>query len=434
MKAKSAIVLILLFLALVGFGLLIGLGVGNGKIFSVNNINQGLDLKGGVSILYEADKQDPTQEEMNSATSLIQGRLDRQGYTEAEVAIESGNRIRVDIPGVADAEEAIAEIGQTAMLFFAEENDEDFDFTVADGTSGQNVNLKVVLTGDYVVNSTRQVITKSQGALPEQAVGLEFTSDGNILFEEATGNNIGKPIYIFLDDEMLSAPMVNEKISGGNAVITGNFTVEYADELAALIRAGALPFALNVIYMKNVGAKLGIDALSTSIMAGIIGIILVIAFMLVMYKFLGLTADLALIVYVELILLILSLFRITLTLPGIAGIILSVGMAVDANVIIFERIREELTSGKTLKASIDSGFKRAFPAILDGNVTTLIASVVLFWLGSGPVRGFAQTLSIGVVLSMFTALVVTRLILTSFVKIGINNPNFYSKKLGGANS
>lgn len=434
MKGKSALVLILLFLALVGFGLLIGFGVGDGKFFSVNNISQGLDLKGGVSILYEADKENPTKDEMDSATSLIQGRLDRKGYTEAEVAVESGNRIRVDIPGVADAEEAISEIGQTAMLYFAEINDEDFDFSVHDSSTDKDVNFKVVLTGDYVVNAYRQVITKSQGALPEQAVALEFTSEGQALFEEATGNNIGKPIYIFLDNDILSFPTVNEKISGGNAIITGSFTVEYADELASLIRAGALPFALNIIYMNNVGAKLGVEALSTSIIAGIIGICLVIAFMLVVYKFLGVSADLALIIYIELMLIILSLFKITLTLPGIAGIILSVGMAVDANVIIFERIREELSSGKTLKAAKDAGFKRAFPAILDGNVTTLIASFILFWLGSGPVRGFAQTLSIGVILSMFTALVVTRLILTSFMKIGVNNPNLYSKKIGGANS
>ncbi|KAI4453206.1 single-stranded-dna-specific exonuclease recj [Holotrichia oblita] len=290
------------------------------------------------------------------------------------------------------------------MLYFAEINDEDYDFTAYDYYSGKDANFKVVLTGDYVVNASRYVMTKSEGALPEQAVSLEFTSEGQLLFEEATGNNIGKPIYIFLDTEILSAPTVNEKITGGNAVITGSFDVQYADELAALIRAGALPFALDIIYMKNVGAKLGSDAMSTSITAGIIGICLVVVFMLGVYKFLGLTADFALLVYIELMMLVLSAFKVTLTLPGIAGIILSVGMAVDANVIIFERIREELGAGKTLRASIDAGFKRAFPAIFDGNVTTLIAAAVLFWLGSGSVRGFAQTLSIGVILSMFTAL------------------------------
>jgi len=432
MKGKSAFILCLVFLALVGFGFLLTLGVGENKIFSIGNINQGLDLMGGVSILYEADKTGPTPEEMNSAKTLIQGRLDRNGYTEAEAAIEGENRIRVDIPGVDNAETAKTQIGATAQLYFAEiTTDDEYMFALQD-ENGEEIRFNVLLTGDYVANAYRQVYQESQNSIGQQAVSLEFTQEGAELFETATARNIGKPLYIFMDGEVLSAATVNSVISGGNAVITGDFTAAYADELSSRIRAGSLPFGLNVVYMREVGAKLGADALSSSITAGIIGTCLVIIFILIAYKFLGVSADLALLIYVELVLLVLSFFRITLSLPGIAGIVLSIGMAVDANVIIFERIREELSIGKILKASIDAGFKKALPAILDGNVTTFMTAVVLFFLGSGPVRGFAQTLIIGILVSLFSALVVTRLILTSFVNIGIKNPNLYSKGKGGA--
>ncbi|MDR1687975.1 MAG: protein translocase subunit SecD [Clostridiales bacterium] len=516
MKGKSALVLVILFLALVGFGFLVYYGAGTSKIFSLANIKQGLDLKGGVSILYEADAESPTVEQMDAATAVIQGRLDNFGYTEAEVAIEGGKRIRVDIPGVENAEEAITQIGATAMLMFAEEtaatteplasitpiidggSSSDINIVVeqptvevvnpadttavapatdgttaetpaadgaatpapaadgtetaapaadgtvtvapADGTAAADpaeaaLGLNIILTGEMVERAQAMVQTQQQGSLPEYVVTLDFTPEGRAIFEEATGRNIGKPIYIMMDNQMLSAPTVNERITGGNAIITGGFTQQEAKNLADMIQGGALPFSLNVIYFNNVGAKLGVDALSSSMLAGAIGICLVVLFMLFIYKFLGVTADLALIIYIELMFLCLSLFGVTLTLPGIAGIILSVGMAVDANVIIFERIREELALGKTLRASIDAGFKRAFPAILDGNVTTLIAAAVLFGMGSGPVRGFAQTLSIGVILSMFTALVITRFVLNAFVHIGVNNPNLYSsKRKAGANS
>ncbi len=409
MKGKSMGTLLILLVAVVLLGVLSVFGVGRKGTFSYENIRQGLDLKGGVSITYEADKETPTPDEMSSAISLIRDRLDRRGYTEAEVAKQNDNRIRVDIPGVQDAETAIKEIGQTAQLFFTDEAD------------------NVLLTGKDVVNASKQIQNSRTGTgAGDIVVALEFSDEGKKLFEEATGNNIGKKILIKLDQDTISDPNVNEKIIGGNAVIQGGFTAEYAEELAALIRAGSLPFALNVIEMNNVGARLGADALSSSLIAGVIGAVLVLLFMCVIYRVSGLAADIALVVYMVLVLLILSLFNITLTLPGIAGIILSVGMAVDANIVIFERLREEIAAGRSMKYAVDSGFSRAFPAILDGNVTTLIAAAVLFWLGTGPIKGFAQTLSIGIIISMFTALVVTRLVIRSFVGLGLSNPKLYA--------
>ena len=385
-------------------------GIGEGKTLSAGNIKQGLDLSGGVYIVYEADKEDVTAEEMQAAVSLIQGRMDWNGWTEAEVAQEGTNRIRVDIPGVENAEEAIREIGQTAQLSFVDETG------------------KVLLTGDMVADATKQVGATQKGVNAEPYVALKFNDEGKQLFAEATAANIGKPIYIVMDGEVISAPMVQSAITTGEASITGNFTGESAEELASLIRAGSLPFNLNVIQMKNVGARLGADALATGVKAGAIGLALVLIFMLVVYKVLGFAADLALIIYVGLELILLNAFNITLTLPGIAGIILSVGMAVDANVVIFERLKEELVQGKTLRVAIKNGFSRALPVILDGNVTTLIAAVVLFFLGSGTVKGFATTLIMGIIISMFTALVITRLIVNGLMQGGCSNPKYYGMR------
>ncbi len=408
MKGKSTAILFTVIASIIVMGLLSYFGIGREGFFSYENIRQGLDLKGGVSIVYEANKEGaPTADEMSSAVSMIRGRLDRKGYTEAEVAKQNENRIRVEIPGVSNAEAAIKEIGQTAQIYFEDE----------DGN--------VLLTGKDVVNAQKVIENSQTGGAGSIVVLLEFSDEGKKLFEEATGNNVGKAISIKLDDQVLSAPTVSQKITGGNGIIQGQFTGEYAEELAALIRAGSLPFALNVIEMNNVGARLGADALSTSLMAGLIGAALVFLFMIFFYKVAGLAADIALMVYVGLILCLLSLFGITLTLPGIAGIILSVGMAVDANIIIFERMREEVAAGRSMRFALDSGFSRAFPAILDGNVTTLIAAAVLFWLGTGPIKGFAQTLSIGIIISMFTALVVTRFVLKSFVGLGLTSQKLY---------
>jgi protein-export membrane protein, SecD/SecF family/protein-export membrane protein SecD len=413
MKVKNFFSFLFVICITVGISFLIYYGVGSKNLFSIKNIKQGLDLRGGVSIIYQADKKDPTVDEINSAKSLIQGRLDRKNFTEAEVASQGTNRIRVDIPGVDNAEEAVSEIGKTAQLTFRDEQG------------------NVLLNGVEVKNASKQ-LTQENGQT-NIVVALEFTSEGQKLFEKATEKNIGKRILICLDNDIISMPTVQQKITGGNATITGNFTSQEAEDLAALIRAGSLPFNLNVISLENVGAKLGADALNSSLIAGIIGTVLVILFMLISYRILGFAADIALIIYIGLVLSFLSLFGITLTLPGIAGIILSIGMAVDANVIIFERIKEELNNKKSMRASIKAGFSKAFSAIFDGNITTLLAAVVLYCFGSGPIKGFSQTLSLGIIVSMFTALVITRLIINNIVGMGLNNPIFFGVKGDSSN-
>lgn len=407
MKTKGRLMLLLMLVVALGLSALTYYGIGKDKRFSVNDIQQGLDLSGGVDIVYEADKQNVSDEEMSAAISLLQGRLDWNGWAEAEAAQEGTNRIRVQIPGVEDAEKAIQEIGQTAQLLFVDE-------------AGN-----VLLTGDMVKNATKQVGATTQNGPSAPYVSLEFNDEGAQRFAQATADNIGKKIMIVMDKTVVSAPTVQTAITDGKAIITGSFTGQEAENTAALIRAGSLPFNLNVIQMKNVGARLGADALSSGITAGFVGIVLVLLYMLFMYKLLGFAADWALIIYIALDLLVLSLFHITLTLPGIAGIVLSIGMAVDANVIIFERVKEELILGKTLRSAIKIGFSRALPAIVDGNVTTLIAAAVLFFLGSGTIKGFATTLMIGIILSMFTALFVTRVIVNSMIIAGLHNPKNY---------
>jgi protein-export membrane protein SecD len=385
------------------------MGIGPSNILGVANIKQGLDLKGGVNIVFEAEAENPTDHEMDSAIRLLQQRLDFKGETESEVSRQGAKRIRVDIPGYEDADEAVQTIGQTARLaFLDEENNE-------------------LLDGSMVADARKSTQQNAYGA-SEVVVALEFNSDGAAKFEEATGANIGKSISIMLDNIIISAPTVNARISGGNAVIEGGFTAKEAEDLANLIKSGSLPFDLKVTSMQNVGARLGADALRTSLLGGAIAFGLILLFMLVLYRTSGLAADIALFIYLALNLIILSLFRITLTLPGIAGIALAVGMAVDANIIIFERLKDELSAGKGLLPSINAGFKRAFPAIADSNITTIIAAVILFALGSGPIKGFAQTLIIGIAVSFFTAIFITRLILKSLIGVGASNPKLYGAK------
>lgn len=406
-KGKSILSLIILFVVTIGLAVVSYFGIGKNNLLGIENIKQGLDLKGGAYVVFEADKENPTEAEMNTALALIQDRLDRKGYTEAEAAKQGNNRIRADIPGVEDADAAIKEIGQTAQLKFVTEDNE------------------VVVDGSEIKNATKQVGQLAENQPAQPFISLEFTAEGTKAFAEATKNNVGKTISIMLDNDVISSPVVNSEITDGSAMITGNFTPESAEELAALIRAGSLPFNLKVIDMNNIGARLGEDALSSSINAGIIGVILVLIFMLIVYRLSGIAASWALIIYILLDLILLSLFGVTLTLPGIAGIVLSIGMAVDANVIIFERTKEELKVGKTLRASVDSGYKKAFSAILDGSVTTLIAAAVLYWLGTGPIKGFAETLAIGIVLSMFTALVITKFIAKNIIGLGARNLKLY---------
>lgn len=408
MKVKSGLILILVVVLIGLTGGVAYFGIGKNHFLGAQNIRQGLDLKGGVNIVYEADKENPTDEEMSAAIEMIQGRLDRGNYTEAEVAREGSRRIRVDIPGVEDPNKAIEDIGATAQLQFISPEGE------------------VILTGNEVKDARREVV--NDNGITKAVVALEFNSKGKEAFAEATEKYLGQMIMIALDDTIISAPTVNAVITEGNAIIDGVGTVEEADELAARIKAGALPFKLTPLQSNSVGAKLGASALESSLKAGFIGIILVLIFMLVVYRVPGLAADLALIFYCGAVVIILSYLQSTLTLPGIAGIILSVGMAVDANVIIFARIREELSAGKTLRAALDSGFSKAFSAILDGNITTLIAAGVLYWIGTGLIKSFAQTLGIGILVSMFTSLVVTRIMLKQFVNLGLKNPKLYGAK------
>lgn len=408
MKNKNQSLATLLCIAVVAAGLIVLslLGIGKDHLFGVQGIKQGLDLQGGVSITYEASKDNPSSAEMSSASSLIRGRLDRKGYTEATLAQVGGNRFQVDIPGVEDAEQAINEIGRTALVTFC----------APDGT--------VIFDGSHIKNAQREGYQKD--SVVSYVVALEFDDYAAGLFAEATAAYINDVIIIKLDEDTISSPKVSSVISDGKCVIEGTFTPQEAEELAALIRAGSLPFSLDVITMNNVGAQLGENALWSSIWAGVAGIAIVFAFMAFIYKSAGLAADLALLIYVGLMLVILSAFNLTLTLPGIAGIVLSIGMAVDANIIIFERLKEELVDNKrSFRSALDLAFKRAFTAILDGNITTLISALVLYWLGTGSVKGFAVTLSIGIVLSMFTAIVVTRIILKCFQGLGINNPKQY---------
>ncbi len=409
MKGKHSLKLCIIILAALFFAFIAVYDFGGKSSFSASSIKQGLDLKGGVSITYEADTDvTPTAEEMLAERTLIQKRLDGKGYTEATIVQSGEDRLVVEIPGVDDAEEAVKTIGATAELTFTDE-------------AGQ-----VLLTGADVDNAE---VRMQDGQLGKEfVVVLNLTNEGATKFQEATAANVGKPLYINLDGVNISAPTVNQEISGGVATITGNFTQESAEALAMSINSGSLPFSLNTISVQTVGATLGAEALATSIKAGLIGIILVFIFMLLVYKMFGLIADIALVLYVGLMIFFLNFFDVTLTLPGIAGIILSIGMAVDANIIIFERIKEEINIGRSIRASIKAGFDRAFPAIFDGNITTLIASFVLFWLGTGAIKGFAQTLAIGIVLSMFTALVITKMLLECFVGLGVNDKKYYGVK------
>ncbi len=410
-KSRSSLILAIVIAIVVGLGALAYYGVGEDKKLGVERIKLGLDLKGGVNIVYEADvTKDPVQKDMNAAIEMIRVRLDREGYTESDVAQEGARRIRVDIPGVKDATQAVREIGATAQLTFV-------------GPDGE-----VALRGNHVKSATKQIYQDQTTGRNKIVVALEFDSEGTKLFAEATEKYINQPLSIMLDDTEISAPVVNSVISDGKATIEGAFGNEEADVLAGRIEAGSLPFNLTAISSNGVGAKLGMSALETSILAGILGVAFIMIFMVVMYKVNGLAADIALCFYIALLIISLSAMQATLTLPGIAGIILSIGMAVDANVIIFARIKEELQTGRSLRVAVDAGFSRALNAIIDGNITTLMAAGVLYYLGSGLIKSFAQTLAVGIIISMFTALVITRMLIKLLINVGIQNPTLYGAR------
>ena len=371
---------------------------------TMDDIKLGLDLAGGVSITYQAVEENPSSEEMSDTIYKLQQRV--QNYsTEAEVYQEGSNRINIDIPGVSDANAILEELGKPGSLIFVDE-------------SGNTI-----LTGDQVA-SAKAAIQEKNGQ-KSYVVSLTFTGEGAKTFADATAKNIGKRIGIIYDGSMVSYPTVNSAITGGECYIDGMQDYDEAENLAATIRIGSLSLELEELRSNVVGAKLGQEAIATSLKAGAIGFGIVAVFMIAVYLVPGLASVLALCLYVALELVLLSAFEVTLTLPGIAGIILSIGMAVDANVIIFTRIKEEIGVGKTVKSAIKTGFSKALSAIIDGNVTTLIAAVVLFWRGSGTVKGFASTLALGIILSMFTALFVTKAILNALYNLGLDDPKFY---------
>lgn len=397
-KGKGLLGLIVVIAALVVFGWF--------GYSSMDDIKLGLDLAGGVSITYQTVVPDPTAEQMSDTIYKLQQRV--QNYsTEAEVYQEGVNRINIDIPGVSDANTILAELGKPGSLLFTDES------------------FNVLMTGDMVASAKAGMREGNGIQAQEYVVQLTLTDEGAKTFGEITQANIGKRIAIIYDDDVKSAPVVQTAITGGQCEITGMSSFEEAEDLASTIRIGSLSLELEELRSNVVGAKLGQEAISTSLKAGAVGFGLVVVFMIAVYLLPGFAASIALALYVGSELVLLSAFEVTLTLPGVAGIILSIGMAVDANVIISTRIKEELGLGKTARSAIKSGYSKALSAIIDGNVTTLIAAVVLYLRGSGTVKGFAATLAIGIILSMFTALVVTRVVLSAFCALGFEDPKFY---------
>ena len=369
-----------------------------------NSIKQGLDLQGGTHVVLQAvdtPELKVDDDAVNRSVKVIERRVNELGLTEPVIQRQGKDRIIVELPGVKDPEKAIAMLGRTAMLQFKDE-------------SG-----KVVLTGSDLKDAKAQV---SQGN--QAVVGLEFSDEGGKKFADLTARNVGKKIAIELDGEVLTAPVVQEAITGGHAQISGSRNVEEAEHLAILLRSGSLPVKIEILENRTVGPTLGQDSKDKSIKAFGIGIVGIFVFMLLFYRLAGVVADVALLLYVMLLLLVMRYLGATLTLPGIAGIILSVGMAVDANVLIFERFKEEVKRGKTLRSAMDSGFGRAIVTILDSNLTTIMAAAVLFYLGTGPIKGFAVTLALGTLLSMFTAVTVTKFLLRFLIYSNITKSPF----------
>ena len=405
-KGKAWLVLVLAVMILAGSVFVSAVGIGKTKSGAAENIKLGLDLAGGVSITYQAKEDNPSEEDMKDTVYKLQ--LRAQNYsTEAEVYQEGSNRINVDIPGVSDANKILEEMGNPGSLLFVTQ----------DGTT--------VLTGNDVKTAKAQIVTEDNGSTKSYIVALTLTDAGAETFATVTEENVGKQIAIIYDDEVQSSPTVQSAIEGGEAQITGMSSYEEAEKLASLIRIGSLKLELEEIRSNVVGAKLGQAAISTSLQAGLIGLIIIMIFMIFMYRVPGFASAIGLAIYTALVMLTLNAFDLTLTLPGIAGIILSIGMAVDANVIVFARIKEEIAAGRNVQTAIKTGFSKALSAIVDGNITTLIAALVLGLKGSGSVKGFAQTLAIGIVLSMFTALVITRLILNALYAVGLKDVKFY---------
>lgn len=437
-KNRGIVVLLLTAILTVFLCYTAAVGIGPTGTGAAKHINTGLDLAGGVSITYQTKDSNPSSEDLADTRYKLQKRVE-QYSTEAQVYLEGADRINVEIPGVTDANAILEELGKPGSLCFIDQKDKDGNENFAyDANSPSGYSLSrsldeireagsVVLEGTDVADAEGGAIQDQTTSSRKFAVSLTLTEEGKKKFADATEANVGKQIAIVYDNGILSAPNVNEAITGGKAEITGMESTEKAQELASYIRIGSLSLELEELRSSVVAAQLGEEAIATSVKAAAIGLVIVILFMIFVYRIPGMVAGFALILYTALMLLTLNAFDITLTLPGIAGIILGIGMAVDANVIIYARIREEIGTGISVRNAIKSGFKKAFSAIFDGNITTLIAAFVLMWLGSGSVKGFAYTLALGIVLSMFTALVVSRLIVNALYAVGVRDEKFYGK-------
>ncbi|MBP3736708.1 MAG: protein translocase subunit SecD, partial [Lachnospiraceae bacterium] len=450
MKKNTAIIILVVILAFLGFTGYTAVNYVHEDLTQEDsrNIKLGLDLAGGVSVTYKvAGEQNPTEEDMEDTREKLQMRAESFS-TEAQVYREGSDRISVEIPGETDADAVLANLGSPGSLYFIRQNDNNGNpnysqtvITNPDGTAEVGMNItrtiqemvmdgSVILNGSDVANAAGAYQTDQVTGNNAPVVELTFTDEGSKKFAAATtyaASHGNETIGIYYDNRIISYPRVNEAITGGRAVITGMGSITEAQTLASMIRIGGLKVELEELRSNVVGAQLGQNAIGSSLKAGAVGIALIVIFMIAVYLLQGVAASIALLIYTAVMILVLSGFQITLTLPGIAGILLSIGMAVDANVIIFARIREELRAGVNVKAAMKKGYSKALSSIIDGNVTTLIAAAVLAVLGSGSIRGFAITLAIGIVLSMLTALFVTRLIMNVFYALGFTDVKYYGK-------
>lgn len=427
-KVKGILQVLLVFVLIAAFGIVAYRGIDSAHRGSAKNIRLGLDLQGGVSVTYEATKSNPTAVEMDDTVYKMQKRVEDVS-TEAAVYKEGSNRVTIDIPGVSNSAEILKKLGQAGSLQFImydKLKGKDGSTSIKDGDEVTFDKKDVLMDGSAIRTATATTQQSRATGASENVVKIELNGKGTKTFGKITGDHVNEQLAMVYDNKLVSAPSIESEITDGVAIVEGSFDeFSKAEDMASTLRIGALPLELKNIHDNVVGATLGSEALSSSLLAGIIGFILVILFMIVMYRLPGVAAAIALVFYVGAMLLTLNVLNVTLTLPGIAGIILSVGMAVDANCIIFTRMREEMATGKTVSSAIKNGFSKALSAIIDGNVTTLIAAFVLYLKGSGTVKGFAQTLAIGIILSMFTAIFVTRWLLNAFCAMGLDNTKLY---------
>lgn len=404
-KGRSTILFILTLIVIVVFAFAgaRGVEIAGWEFKSFNKaITKGLDLQGGVSVLMEIQDEDVTKEDLEKTRQLIDLRVNKLGVAETSVTVEGDRRVRVEIPGEYDSKDLVDSLSKTGNLTFKDE----------DGNE--------VLSGSDVEEAGTMLDSTSNAPV----VTLKLTDEGTKKFAEATENNLNKKIYIYMDDEEISAPTVDSVITGGNAIIKGSSSIDEAKNLAGLINAGALPVTVKAIQIENVGAQLGAEALPNAVKAGLIGIAIIFLFMILYYRIPGVIACIALTLYVCLTLLVFVEADVALTLPGIAAFLLTVGMAVDANVLIFERVREELKNSMSVKSAVEKGFSNALSSIVDSNITTIIAALVLYFMGTGSVKGFAVTLMIGIAVSMFTAIVVTKTLMKWAVNMGMLKSNW----------